>query len=153
MSINAEGLTDAVQQVFTAMLGLDLTRLNGEGPPDFPPKCKVSSAVGITGDWNGAVILECSSTTACRLAGAMLDLDTPETVDEDVRDVIGEIVNMVAGNFKNTLPGDSVLTLPCIIVGSDYSMDIISGTPVLTEAMICEGKGVVLTVIAQRRNC
>jgi chemotaxis protein CheX len=131
---------------------LELTGSNGEGYPTFSPGRKVSAAVGITGDWNGAVLLECATGTACLLAGAMLGFDVPEDVNEDVRDVIGEITNMVAGNFKNTLPGNSVLTLPCIIVGSDYSMDIVSGKTVVKESMNCNGKSLMLSVIQESGN-
>jgi chemotaxis protein CheX len=149
MSSYSEGLTSAVEQVFRSMLKLPLRRAKQEDCEDISSEGKVSSAVGITGDWNGAVMLECSTSTARLLAGAMLGPTTPDSVDEDVRDVIGEITNMVAGNFKSTLPGNSVLTLPWIIVGSDYSMDIISGKPVWTESLVCEGKGIVLSLIEE----
>jgi len=153
MSSYSKGLTEAVRQVFTSMLGLDLDLVNMQGSPDLKFERKISSTVGILGDWNGAVVLECSSSTACRLAAAMLGLETPEEVNEDVRDVIGEITNMVAGNFKSTLPGNSVLTLPCIIIGSDYSMGFISGKPVLTESMLCDGRGIVLSIIEGNGHC
>ncbi len=145
--INPEELTKAVQQVFFSLLGLKLQNGNGNRPPDFPPDRKVSAAVGINGDWNGAVVLECGTGTACHLAGMMMGLGAPSHVDDDVKDVIGEITNMVAGTFKNSLPGHSILTLPCFIEGSDYSMDIIQGQPLVSQAMLYEGRGIVLSVI------
>lgn len=145
--IDAEELTKAVQQVFSSLLGLELTDGDGKLPPDFPPERKVSAAVCINGDWNGAVVLECGTGTACHLAGAMLGSSAPGEIDDDVKDVIGEITNMVAGTFKNSLPGDSILTLPCFIEGSDYSMDIIQGQRLMSHAMLYEGKGIVLSVI------
>lgn len=147
IAIDAGELTRAVQQVFTSMLGLQLASSNGDKPPDFPPDRKVSAAVGISGEWNGAVVLECGTATACHLAGVMMGSSPPPAVDEVVKDVVGELTNMVAGNFKTCLPGHSTLTLPCIIEGSDYSMDIIQGQRVVTQSMLCEGKGIVLSVI------
>ena len=145
--INPHELTRAVQQVFSSLLGLELLDGNGERPPDFPPDRKVSAAVGISGDWNGAVVLECGTGTACHLTGLMMGSATPSRVDESVKDVIGEITNMVAGTFKNCLPGHSVLTLPCLIEGSDYSMDIIQGQRLVSQPMLYEGRGIVLSVI------
>ncbi len=146
-AINPEELTRAVQQVFSSLLGIELVDGNGERPPDFPPERKVSAAVGISGDWNGAVVFECGTGTARHLTRVMMGSDAPGDVDESVKDVIGEITNMVAGNFKNCLPGHSVLTLPCFIEGSDYSMDIIQGQRLVSQPMLYEGRGIVLSVI------
>lgn len=140
-------LTRAAQQVFSSMFGLSLTPNNGQELPNFPPERKVSAAVGISGDWNGAVLFECSSNTACHLASIMLGGDPPPAVDEDVKDVIGEITNMVAGNFKNTLDGHSVLTLPCVVEGADYTLEIIQGKRVLTEALLFDGEWIILSVV------
>jgi CheY-specific phosphatase CheX len=76
----------------------------------------------------------------------------PTGVDASVRDVIGEITNMVAGTFKNSLPGHSCLTLPCLIEGSDYSMDIIQGKRVISLSMLFEGRGLVLSVLEASRR-
>ena len=146
-AIDASELTRAVQQVFGSMLGLQLSSCNGDRPPDFPPGRKVSATVGISGEWNGAVVLECGTGTACHLTGIMMGSSPPPSVDEAVKDVVGELTNMIAGTFKTCLPGNSTLTLPCIIEGSDYSMDIIQGQRVVTQPMTCEGKGIVLSVI------
>ncbi|MFB3901898.1 MAG: chemotaxis protein CheX [Acidobacteriota bacterium] len=142
-----EAITRAIQQVFKSMLRLELVGANGHGLPDFPPGRRVSAAVGISGDWNGAVIFECGAPTACFLTATMLGQEPPETVDEVVKDVIGEITNMVAGNFKNSLPGNSSLTLPCLIEGSDYSMDIVQGRRVVSQPLICGGRGILLSVV------
>ena len=87
IAIDSGELTRAVQQVFSSMLGLQLNSSNGDRPPDFPPERKVSAAVGISGEWNGAVVLECGTATACHLTGVMMGSPPPPTVDEVVKDV------------------------------------------------------------------
>lgn len=151
-AVKAEELIRAVRQVFSSMLGLELVPAPDGKPPDFPPDRKVSSSVGISGDWNGAVVFECGTLTACHLTAAMMGGPQPTCVDESVKDVVGEITNMVAGNFKNSLPGHSSLTLPCFIEGSDYSMDIVQGKRVLTLPLLFDGRGVILSVIEASRN-
>jgi len=148
--LNSKDLSRSIQQVFSSMLGLDLVSAEGDTPPDFPPERKVSSAVGISGEWNGAVLMECGSATACLLASVMMGSGPPASVDEVVRDVIGELTNMVAGTFKKNLPGHSTLTLPCIIEGSDYSMDIIQGQRLLKTMMLWDGRGIILSVVKGR---
>lgn len=140
-------LTQAVQQVFSSMFGLSLTPSDGQPLPNFPPDRKVSAAVGISGDWNGMVLLECSSDTACHLAGIMMGGERPTKVDEVVKDVVGEITNMVAGTFKNSVPGHSLLTLPCVIEGADYSMEIIQGKRTCTEALLFDGEWIILSIV------
>jgi chemotaxis protein CheX len=49
----------------------------------------------------------------------------PEDVDNDSWDALGEIANMIAGNFKGKISGvgnHCMLSVPTIIVGSDYEM-------------------------------
>jgi CheY-specific phosphatase CheX len=37
---------------------------------------------------------------------------------------MGELANMVAGNLKSLLPRGVVLSLPSVVVGSDYGLSV-----------------------------
>ena len=63
----------------------------------------MTSAVQLTGEWNGAVLLECDRGQACRFAARFLSIDLPDAVDDVVRDVLGELANMIGGNLKCVL--------------------------------------------------
>jgi chemotaxis protein CheX len=65
-----------------------------------PGADRLTSAVHLAGDWNGAVLLECDRRQACRFAGRFLSMDPSDTVDDVVRDVLGELANMIGGNLK-----------------------------------------------------
>jgi CheY-specific phosphatase CheX len=57
------------------------------------------------------------------MASKMLGMPAAE-VDSESLDALGEIANMIAGNFKGKLSGvgnHCMLSVPTIIVGSDYS--------------------------------
>ena len=55
-----------VESVFAAMPGL----VGAEcGTPWFRGADRLTSAVHLAGDWNGAVLLECDRRQACRFAG------------------------------------------------------------------------------------
>jgi len=110
-----------VESVFGTMLGLEVSEC---GMPWFPSGDRLTSAVHLAGDWNGAVLLECDRRQACRFASRFLSMDPPDAVDDVVRDVLGELVNMIGGNLKCVLTRGIRLSMPCVVDGSDYSLRV-----------------------------
>jgi chemotaxis protein CheX len=94
------------------------------GTPWFPSADRLTAAIHLAGDWNGAVLLECDRGQACRFAGRFLSTDPAETVDDVVRDVLGELVNMIGGNLKCVLTRGIRLSMPSVVDGSDYSLRV-----------------------------
>jgi len=84
----------------------------------------VTAVVHFTGAWHGAVLLECTRQQACQFARLLMSIEIPEALNEDVRDALGELANMLAGNLKSVLPPGVYLSMPSVIEGSDYSLDI-----------------------------
>jgi chemotaxis protein CheX len=114
-------LAQIVESVFGTMLSLEV----GEcGTPWFPSGNRLTSAVHLAGDWNGAVLLECDRGQACRFAGRFLSIDPPDTVDDVVRDVLGELANMIGGNLKCVLTRGIRLSMPSVVDGNDYSVRV-----------------------------
>jgi chemotaxis protein CheX len=114
-------LAQIVESVFGTMLKLDVAQC---GDPWFPSEDRLTSTIHLAGDWSGAVLLECSEQQACRIAGRFLDMDPPDAVDDDVRDVLGEMANMIGGNLKCILSPGIQLSMPSVIIGSDYSLRV-----------------------------
>jgi chemotaxis protein CheX len=114
-------LAQIVESVFGTMMGLEA----GEcGAPWFPSGDRLTAAVHLAGDWNGAVLVECDKDQACRFAGRFLSMDPPDTVDDVVRDVLGELANMIGGNLKCVLTQGIRLSMPSVVDGSDYSLRV-----------------------------
>ena len=114
-------LAQIVASVFETMLGLDA---NESGTPWFPNVDRLTAAVHMAGDWNGAVLLECDRRQACQFAGRFLSMETPEGVDDVVRDVLGELVNMIGGNMKCVLTRGIQLSMPSVVDGTDYCLRV-----------------------------
>ena len=114
-------LAQIVGSVFETMMGLETVECD---TPWFPHVDRMSAAVHLTGDWNGAVLLECSPEQACRFAGRFLSIDPPPAVDNIVRDVLGELSNMIGGNLKCVLADGIRLSVPSVVDGSEYSLRI-----------------------------
>jgi chemotaxis protein CheX len=119
--VEVELLTQIVQSVFATMMELEVFP---DEIPWSPVGDRLTSMVSLTGDWNGAVLLECNRKQACQFAGRILAMEPPETVDDDVRDVLGELANMIGGNMKSGMSTGVRLSMPSVMDGRDYDLRV-----------------------------
>jgi chemotaxis protein CheX len=140
-------LTQIVQSVFGAMMALSLYQ---SGTPWFADEDRLTAAVHMTGDWSGAVLLECGRQQACRFAGRFLSIDPPDRVDDVVRDVLGELVNMIGGNMKCVLTRGIQLSMPSVVDGSDYSLRVCGAIVRERLAFECVEGLLWVTILATR---
>jgi chemotaxis protein CheX len=119
--VSVEMLSEIVKSVFLTMMDLELSNSETQWHPGGD---RLTSFVQLTGEWNGAVLLECSRNQACDFAGRILAMDTPEAVDDDVRDVLGELANMIGGNMKCGMTQGVRLSMPTVLDGSAYDLHI-----------------------------
>lgn len=140
-------LAQIVESVFATMLSLEVAE---GGTPWFPGGDRLTSAVQLAGDWNGAVLLECDRSQACRFAGRFLSQDPPGTVDDVVRDVLGELANMIGGNLKCVLMRGIRLSMPSVVDGSDYSLRVCGAEIKDRLAFECTEGAFWVTVLATR---
>lgn len=132
LEIQPSELAQIVESVFSTMMNLEV----GEGvTPWISSPDRITSAVHLTGDWNGAVILECDRVQACRLSGRFLSMDPPDQVDDDVRDVLGELGNMIGGNLKCVLTSGIRISMPTVTDG-DHQRQYICGSEVLNRVAL-----------------
>lgn len=108
-----------VKSVFITML--DLAVFTSEITHQ-PGMSRLTSFVQMTGDWNGAVLLECSPRQACLFAGRILSMDPPDSVDEGVCDALGELSNVIGGNLKCGMSTGVRLSMPTVLDGRDYDV-------------------------------
>jgi len=125
IQIHADELAEIVGSVFGTMLNLEVCRYD---QPWSPNRDRLTSAVHLTGDWCGAVLLECTRTQACRFASLFLSggetaAESSAILDDVVRDVLGELANMIGGNLKCVLTRGTHLSMPSVIDG-DYSLRV-----------------------------
>jgi chemotaxis protein CheX len=115
-------MSHSVGEVFSTMLGLEV---RAEAPHvrsavDVQAD-GVVAIVGLTGDWIGTGVLNCTADSACWISGRFLMSDYEE-VNDDVLDAAGEITNMVIGGFKNALAdrtGPLGMSIPAIVYGRE----------------------------------
>jgi chemotaxis protein CheX len=142
-----ELLTQIVQSVFETMMGLEVSTGNA---PWSRAGDRMTSLVYLTGDWNGAVMLECTPQQACLFAGRILCMDPPETADDDVRDVLGELANMIGGNMKSGMSTGVRLSMPSVMNGRDYDVRVCGSEVQERLAFQCADGHFWVTVLATK---
>ncbi len=121
IDLSVETVVEVVQTIFSTMIDLEARPAQGAG---LPQGNRVTSSVFLEGAWNGAVSVECGLKDASFLAGKLLAVDPPESFDDDVRDAMGELANMIGGNLKATMGTDVRLSMPSVIHGNDYQVNV-----------------------------
>jgi chemotaxis protein CheX len=132
----AEELEQTIASIFESMLGLTVTPVSSPGPEDTN---RIAATVHFVGSWSAVILLEVSPATACLFAGRFLSMDTPESIDNDVRDVLGELANMIGGNLKSAVAPDATLSIPEVVDGPDFSLRLCGAGPVTRWAYEYEG--------------
>ena len=147
IEILTSALAQIAESVFATMMNLEVGQ---GGTPWFPGGNRLTSALHLAGDWNGAVLLECDREQACRFAGRFLSMDPPDTLDDVVRDVLGELANMIGGNLKCVLTPGIRLSMPSVVDGSDYSVRVVGAEVRERLAFQCAEGPFWITVLTRR---
>ena len=111
----------------------------------------MAACAQITGDWQLAVVLYCSSALARHVATVMFGSEETETSAADVNDAMCEMINIIAGNVKGVLSGSSHLALPSLVKGQDFKL-MFPRHVLLSEAdFMCNGQPVLVIVLGEDR--
>lgn len=136
-----------VESVFETMVRL---KVSAGGPEWFPGEERLTAAVHLAGDWNGAVLVECDRKQACRFAGHFLSIDPPEAVDDVVLDVLGELANMIGGNLKCALMHRIQLSMPSVVEGTNYRIRVCGAGTRDRIAFDCDEGPFWVTILCNR---
>ncbi len=132
-------------EVFDIMLG---TRLHPGAPASVRDDDEFTALVGLAGSLCGVLSIRCANQSARLMASKMLRMPLEE-VDSDSWDALGEVANMIAGNFKGKLSGignHCMLSVPTIIVGSDYRTRSLAGGKTLEAVFDFDSKPLWVTL-------
>jgi chemotaxis protein CheX len=135
----------SAREVFEIMLSTRLSAFDDSA--DFNDG-EFTALVGLAGSLCGVLRIRCNDQAARTMASKMLGMP-PEEVDNDSWDALGEIANMIAGNFKGKLSGvgnHCMLSVPTIIVGSDYETRSLGGGNMIEVVFEFEGKPLWVTL-------
>lgn len=120
--ITTSEIVSITGNVFTTMIGSDVSQR--EESSSLAPDAPITGCVHISGEWNGAVLVQTTSKLANRAACAMLAMEDSEVEMNDRQDTMAELANMIGGNIKSLVPGPSSLSLPTVTCGQDFDIRI-----------------------------
>jgi len=77
----------------------------------------ITAVVRFAGAWQGALVVQCSSDQAKRIARLFTGDEGSDELEAQSLDVLGEMANIVAGNLKVVLPKGTEASLPKVASG------------------------------------
>lgn len=149
--IDTDNITQITEDVWTAMLGVEVKPNPPSTERDAGARV-VAGCVQITGEWDGAVVLECSAALALRATALMFAIEETDAQPAEVHDAVGELANMTGGNLKSLLGGDCALSLPAVTEGVDQVVSVPGGEVVERVAFDCDGELLVVSAVQRRKG-
>ena len=151
MQFLEEEILEITEATWSAMLGLDIQP---------SPICTASEHanssivghVGISGAWNGQVILYGSDEMARTAASTVFAIAPEEVQEQDQIDAIYELSNIIAGNIKSLLPEPCQLSLPAVQRSTHFLFECEGHDRVSELAFECNGQPLVVTIWKQKEN-
>jgi CheY-specific phosphatase CheX len=140
-------ITTLSESIWLSVLGLSLNP-SGSDADTLPGGPTLDGIVTISGDWQGAVILQVPQRLAQRVAAIMFQLGDGLPTLEDMQDALGEITNMTGGNLKALMPGSCYLSLPAVVNGNDYRIRIPTAHVLSRVLFECDGQPAVVSLVA-----
>lgn len=101
------------ESIWKSILGLDVKKTEEEFCPPAGENI-MAGCVHISGEWEGAVTLDCPIELAEKVASLMFQLTADELSPDLIQDALGELTNMTGGNIKSLLPEPCYLSLPAV---------------------------------------
>lgn len=101
---------------------------------------RLTASVHFAGPAPGALLVECSKQDACCVAELLTGIRHDE-VSEDVLDGLAEMANMVGGNLKSLLHAGAGLSMPIVVEGSAWVLNLPPEQPRRRQAFAC-GKAI-----------
>lgn len=101
-------------------------------------EARFTGFVHIQGDWQGTVTVDCPVPLANTAAAAMFGMEVEELSKDEIQDALGEITNMTGGGIKSMIPGSCSLSLPTVIEGTGFKVNV-PGTVVVNDLTYAAG--------------
>lgn len=133
---------DATRNVFSTMMGMEVTRKKLFLKDDHKMLGDVSGVMGLTGTATGSVVVSLPKRLACIAVGRMLGEAPAEDLTPDVCDGVGEIINMIAGQAKAMLAKTKyhfTISIPSVVAGHGHEITHKKGTPNIVVLFETEG--------------
>jgi chemotaxis protein CheX len=136
-----EQVFETVKNIWSTILSMDVTR-SRQAVSSYTQSDTdryITACVQLTGAWEGSVLVYTTRQLARQMAAIMFDMEADQLSEDDIDDAMGELGNITAGNLKLILPKVCELSLPTVVDGCDYRLEV-PGSKVRTKLLLscCE---------------
>jgi chemotaxis protein CheX len=147
MDLTEDDIYSLVSEIWSSFLMLDVEPTAPVASSDR----SISALIHIHGSWEGSVIVHCSHALSAHIASVMFDMPPEELTSDEIGDAIGEIVNMLGGSVKSLVDGPGSLSLPTVIGGSQYTLQI-PGATELNEVWFVTAEQPLMVQVLERTS-
>lgn len=146
----AHQLDSVMISVWETMIGSAIKSIEVQSPWKAESEIAMMACIQITGNWEGAVTIECTAEHARTMAETMFCMEPGEAEEDEVIDAFGELVNVVGGNVKAILDGGADLSLPAVTTGIDYRVVVPGSTEKCRLAFESNGNHIRVGLLARQ---
>ena len=136
--ISNEDILTISQNILSTMLQLDAI------PCELSPSDKrsdgITGCIQISGEWQGAVVIQCSEELARTFASRLFEEIHDDINEADLRDAFAELTNMIGGNIKSQVPCPTFLSIPTVTTGQNFDFHLSSASVIRDLALACDGE-------------
>ncbi len=148
--ISVSDIRDFTHDIWFTMAGTELSLTEEEVRINKSAGYVVAS-VQIVGDTHHVVRLDLDTSLIMHAASSLLGVSASELSREDISDAAGELANMTGGCVKALLPEPRSLTLPSVVVGTDYEFAIPDGDKIVECSFASPSGNMRLCILERRR--
>ncbi len=136
--ITSEDILSITQNILSTML--ELSAIAAESPSDQRGSDAFTGCIQISGEWQGAVVIQSSEELAKVFASRLFEIDCSDVSESDLRDAFAEMTNMIGGNIKGQVPCPSYLSLPSVTTGNDFDFHLAGANVIREVSAECDGE-------------
>ena len=116
MMVDGRQIAETCRDLWEATLGLNLA--DGAGETDADENV-LKSYVNVSGEWEGAVVVECSAAITQHAAAMMFGTDSDDMSADDLQDALNELTRLVGKRIQSHLPSTGKLSAPKPFKGNE----------------------------------
>ena len=128
----------ATHTTFSTMMMMDIKVGTPNLKGNISMNYGISGSIGLTGNAQGFIALSYPKHLALSVVSKLIGSEVTD-IGSEVADAIGEITNIIAGYAKQFLTDlNLAISLPSVIIGSDYQIVGFSNIPIIVVPLQCE---------------
>lgn len=145
MSFDEQRILESCRELWQAVLGLDLTGQGNSG--ETPSETMLASYVKISGDWKGAILLECPESVTRHASAMLFEVDADSLPKQEMQDAVDELARMVGKSLQQIVSPEGKTSSPRPTEEGTQARGLAGMRGVVELKLSCEGRPVHISVL------